>query len=344
VPASTLADAANPGRAYPPRLETVRAFVTACGVTTGLARWEQAWRTVQHRRRTAGAGSVIGHADRPRQLPRAVRHFVGRRDLLARVDTLRRTRAGDDQWTPVINLTGPAGIGKTAAAVHWARRTATAYPDGQLYVDLRGSTGRSAVSVHDALASALSALGIGDSDLPTGHAARIGLYRSLTHSRQLLILLDDATGVEQVRALLPTGPASLTLVTSRSTLPALIAHEDAATLPVRPLAATEAVRLLAMLIGAERTDREVGAARELVCLCGCQPLAVRIAAARLIEAPQQPLAAYVRQLRSVAAVEDGNAGGENGAGEPERDHDLYADRQLPAEPGDGRIQRLQRPR
>jgi hypothetical protein len=344
VPASTLADATNPGRAFPPRLETVRAFVTACGVTTGLARWEQAWRTVQHRRRTARAGTGAGHTDRPRQLPRAVRHFVGRRNLLAWVDTLGRTLGADDQWTPVINLTGPPGVGKTAAAVHWARRSATAYPDGQLYVDLGGSSGRSAVNVHDALASALSALGIGGSDLPTEHAARIGLYRSLTHSRRLLVLLDDAIGVEQVRPLLPTGPASLALVTSRNTLPALIAHEDAATLRVGPLAPTEAVQLLALLIGAERTGREPDAARELVGLCGCQPLAVRMAAARLIEVPRQPLTTYVRQLRSVAAVEDGDAGGEDGAGEPQRDQDLYPDRQLPAEPGDGRVQRFQRPR
>jgi hypothetical protein len=295
VPASTLADATNPGRARLPRLATVRAFVRACGVTTGLAQWEQAWRTVQHLQRAA-SDTPVRLPGRPDQLPPAARHFVGRRDLLCRLDEVVHTHRDTRCWAPVVNLAGPAGAGKTAAAVLWARQNVPTYPDGRLFVNLYGSVGGAAdITGHDALRMLLTALGIDEPDVPADPTVRLGLYRSLIEPRQCLVMLDDADSHEQVRPLLPGGPKSLTLVTSRRPLARLVTHQDAVVLPLEPLEPTEAVRLLGLLIGEERVAREHAAAHQLLQRCGYLPLSIREAAAYLVEAPHRSLAEYVRQ-------------------------------------------------
>jgi hypothetical protein len=290
VPTSTLADAVNPRRPQLPRLETVRAFVLACGAGADLARWELAWRTVRGRQ-----GSAVARSSRPRQLPRPAEHFVGRQELLDRLDRGHPSRAGCPEWTPVVVIVGGAGVGKSALALRWVHRHADEYPDGQLYVDLRDATG-DLRAAHRALPAMLAALGVPKAEVPAGFPARVGLYRSLTRSRRLLVVLDGAPGAAQVRPLLPAGPSCLAVVTSRDRLTGLVARDDARRLTVGPLAPVESWRLIELLVGIDRTVREPAAVRELARLCGHLPLALRIAAARLADAPQWPLACFVSRL------------------------------------------------
>jgi hypothetical protein len=288
VPTSTLADAVNPTRPRLPRLETVRAFVVACGARADLAQWELAWRAVQGRRRPV--------AIQPRQLPRPAEHFVGRRRLLDRFDRPESRQPGGGQWAPVVAVVGGAGVGKSALALRWAHRHAGGYPDGQLYVDLHDATGEPAGAAHQALPPLLGALGVPEAEIPAGFAARVGLYRSLTRSRRLLVLLDDVPDAAQARALLPAGPSCVAIVTSRDRLSGLVARDDACRVSLPPLEPAESEELIGLLIGTERTAREPAATRELARLCGHLPLALRIAAARLADAPQWPLGCYVSRL------------------------------------------------
>jgi hypothetical protein len=299
VPSSTLADAVNLSRPQLPRLETVRAFVVACGGGADLVRWQQAWQMVQSRHRPAGGyrGRV---PDPPRQLPRPAEHFVGRRDMLDRLDRPPEDR----QWAPVVAIVGGAGVGKTALALRWAHQQADSYPDGQLYVDLHDAGAR--LSAADrALPMLLAALGVPEAEVPAGFAARVGLYRSLTRARRLLVMLDGAPDAGQVRALLPAGPSCVAVVTSRDRLSGLVAMEGAWRLTLRPLSAGAAERLIGLLVGQERTGREPAATRQLCRLCGYLPLALRIAAARIADAPQWPIAGYVNRLATnpMAALE-----------------------------------------
>jgi hypothetical protein len=302
VPASTLADAINPARPRLPRLDTVRALVRACGGEAELARWEQAWRVVQARQqRTETPPPELAPVIRPRQLPPAVRHFVGRREPLDQLDRLHRTHLTDRHWVPLATVVGPPGVGKTALAVRWARHVAEAYPDGQLYLDLRGAAAQPTTAA-DALPYLLGALGVPPAEIPGWFADRLGLYRSLTQRSRLLVVLDDAHGADQVRGLLPAGPACLTVVTSRDPLAGLVAREDAVPLRLGPLCPAEAERLITLLVGADRTGREPEATRELARLCRFLPLAIRIASAHLIDAADEPLAGYVRRLSAPSSA------------------------------------------
>jgi hypothetical protein len=195
----------------------------------------------------------------------------------------------------VVAIVGGAGVGKSALALRWVHRHADEYPDGQLYVDLRDATG-DLRAAHRALPAMLAALGVPEAEVPAGFPARVGLYRSLTRARRLLVVLDDAPDPAQVRPLLPAGPSCLAVVTSRHRLSGLVARDDARRLTVGPLAPVESWRLIGLLVGTDRTAREPTAVRELARLCGHLPLALRIAAARLADAPQWPLACFVSRL------------------------------------------------
>jgi predicted ATPase len=298
VPSSTLADAANPGRPQLPRLETVRAFVLACGAHIDLVRWELAWRIVQSRHLP---GCAPAPPSRPRQLPRPAEHFVGRRDVLDELDRPPDARP----WAPLVAIVGGAGVGKSALALRWAHQQADSYPDGQLYVDLQDAGHQPVNAICQALLLLLGALGVPAYEVPAGLAARVGLYRSLTRARRLLVMLDGAPDAGQVRALLPAGPACLTVVTSRNRLSGLVARDGARRLALPPLPPASAEQLIGLLVGPERTAREPAAARQLCRLCDYLPLALRIAAARIADAPQWPIAAYVNRLATnpMAALE-----------------------------------------
>ncbi|MGH3222825.1 MAG: hypothetical protein ACRDPY_29710, partial [Streptosporangiaceae bacterium] len=186
-------------------------------------------------------------------------------------------------------------MGKTALAVHWAHQVAGRFPDGQLYVNLRGYDPRAPVSAADALAGLLRALGVHDGELPAGTDERAARYRSLLAGRRMLVVLDNACDAEQVRPLLPGSSTCVTVITSRDSLAGLVARDGARRLDLDLLPGAEAVGLLRALIG-ERVDAEPEAALGLAALCARLPLALRVTAERAVAEPTAPLAGLVAEL------------------------------------------------
>jgi tetratricopeptide (TPR) repeat protein len=296
VPRSTLADALSRHRDRLPALDVVRRFVRACGVTgVDALSWEERWRQLQAARVAAPVAAAAARTGRPvpRQLPAEVSGFVGRGEAIAELDAMCGL---DDDAGPVVisAVAGTAGVGKTALAVHWAHRAAGQFPDGQLYVNLRGYHPGPPMRPIEALAHFLQALGIANEQIPVETHQAAGLYRSLLAGRRMLVLLDNAADPDQVRPLLP-GSGCLVLVTSRDQLSGLVARDGARRLTLDRLPEPEAVCLLRGLLG-ERVDREPAAASALVDRCVGLPLALRIAAAQLADHPQLRLAGYLDQL------------------------------------------------
>jgi DNA-binding SARP family transcriptional activator/tetratricopeptide (TPR) repeat protein len=216
----------------------------------------------------------------PAQLPAAPSGFVGRAGELRRLDAAA-TRGDAGPAAVVISaVSGAAGVGKTALALHWAHRMAGRFPDGRLYVDLRGfDPGGRVVDPGDALRGFLAALGAPADSVPADFDAQAALYRSLLAGRRVLVVLDNARDAAQVRPLLPGTPGCLVVVTSRDQLTPLVA---AGAQPIRldVLSAAEANELLARRLGAERVAAEPGAADQITVACARLPLALGIAAAR----------------------------------------------------------------
>ncbi|MFF2011506.1 BTAD domain-containing putative transcriptional regulator [Streptomyces sp. NPDC058195] len=224
----------------------------------------------------------------PRLLPRGVRGFLGRD---AELDTLDQiTGAGT-----LALVTGPAGVGKTALALHWAHRAQSRYPDGTLFADLRGFGGVPAEPA-ETVREFLLALGVPARGLPESAASAAALYRELTAERALLIVLDNARGTDQLRPLLPAGTGSAVLVTSRTRLGGLIVEELARPLPLDVLGPAPAAALLAAAVGEERVAAEPEAADRLARLCDGLPLALRITAAQLAARPHWRLADLAAEL------------------------------------------------
>ena len=245
----------------------------------------------------------------PRQLPGGVGFFAGREAELKQLDTLLDQADGGAEpdgpgGAVVISaVAGMAGVGKTALAVHWARRVAGRFPDGQLYVNLRGyDTEGAAVTAEEVTGWFLVALGVPAAQLPADAQARCGLYRSVLAGRRVLIVLDNARDPAQVRPLLPASAGCLVVVTSRSSLAGLAAGEGAWPLRLGPLGAEEGVRLLAARLGAERVAAEPAAVTELVGRCGRLPLALAVMAARAAADPGLPLGVLARQLAAAASA------------------------------------------
>ncbi|MDG4820519.1 BTAD domain-containing putative transcriptional regulator [Asanoa sp. WMMD1127] len=208
----------------------------------------------------------------PAQLPAAVVDFAGRHDVFATLDALAARRPA-----PPVVIAGLAGAGKTAAAVQWGHSTRDRFPDGQLCLDLRGASARPPVAPMEALAHFLHALGVAPDEIPGELDEAVGLWRSVTAVRRILVVLDNAATADQVRPLLPGGPGCMVVVTSRDQLRGLTAREGAVGLELGVLAPDEAVELVGKLVpGATEAE-----AAELARLCGHLPLAVRIAAANL---------------------------------------------------------------
>lgn len=231
----------------------------------------------------------------PFQLPPDVRGFVGRAAELSSLDRLLRSLRQDRPGPAVASIGGMAGVGKSALAVHWAHRVRAAFPDGQVFLPLRGASG-DPVGPVAALTRLVRSID-DDADPPSDVDALVARYRTLTGSRQLLVLLDDAAGAEQVRPLLPTGPRTVTLVTGRADLRGLVALDGARPYRLEMLDASTGTALLAEILGADRVAADPGSASALVALCGGLPLALRITAADLATAPERPLAAQVLRLR-----------------------------------------------
>jgi DNA-binding SARP family transcriptional activator/tetratricopeptide (TPR) repeat protein len=256
----------------------------------------------------------------PAQLPAAVTAFTGRDEQLARLDGLigadpSRLVAGEPGMlvgggpgavvggedgaavaVPVVVVSGTAGVGKTALAVHWGQRVRGRFPDGQLYVDLRGYASAPPLRPVDALAGFLPALGVPAERVPADPEQAAALYRTLLADRRVLVVLDNARDVEQVRPLLPGSPGCLVLVTSRDTLTGLVARDGAHPIGLDVLAAGEARALLDRLLGPARTAAEPAATADLADRCGRLPLALRIAAAHLLAHPARTIADQVKAL------------------------------------------------
>ncbi len=228
---------------------------------------------------------------RPAQLPPDAADFTGRTAPVRVLDEALGTPSG--QALVIATVVGMGGVGKTALALHVAHRVRESYPDGQLYVDLRGSDPVPA-DPEAVLSSFLVALGVPGDAVPDGLDARSALFRSVVDGRRLLLVLDNAKDTAQIRPLLPGAVGCAVLTTGRTRpagLPATV-HVD-----LDVFHPSEALELLGRTIGADRLAAERDAALELVVACGYLPLAVRIVAARLAARPGWTVETLSRRLQ-----------------------------------------------
>jgi tetratricopeptide (TPR) repeat protein/transcriptional regulator with XRE-family HTH domain len=279
------------GRVATPQKETVRLLADALRLT-GQARAE--FRAVARSRPAPG-----GVAASVRSLPREIASFTGRqrelRELMVAV-----TGAADAGGVVGIHaIGGMAGVGKTAFAVHAAHRLADRFPAGQIFLPLHGHTpGQQPVDPTDALASLLLTLGVAPDQIPPGLEARMALWRDRLAGRQLLLILDDAAGSEQVLPLLPGTGGSLVLVTSRRHLSAL---DDATAISLDTLPAEDAAGLLIRLAGRPGLGAGDPGVAESTRLCGYLPLAIGMVARQLRHHPAWSAAGRAADL--AAAVD-----------------------------------------
>ncbi|HEV7711458.1 MAG TPA: tetratricopeptide repeat protein [Asanoa sp.] len=246
----------------------------------------------------------------PAQLPLDTYGFSSRAAELAGLDTILAS-TNDSSAPPIALISGTAGVGKTALAVHWAHRVRGSFPDGQLFVNLQAfhPTG-AALPAGDALRGFLEALAVPAPRIPVDLPGRASLYRSLLAGRRVLIVLDNAGHPDQIRPLLPGSPGCLVVVTSRDRLPGLVAAEGAHPVNLGLLPAADAQELLARRVGVARVVAESGAADEIVSACAGLPLALVVAAARAVTQPDLPLAKLAADLRDVRVGLDAFATGD----------------------------------
>ncbi|HEX7308586.1 AfsR/SARP family transcriptional regulator [Lentzea sp.] len=244
----------------------------------------------------AGTPVVAAKPERvvPSQLPADIPDFVGRGEAVSLITALLRTAQG----VPVVTLAGPPGVGKTALAVHAAHRMRADFPDGQLYVNLRGYAPGPPLSAVDVLPRFLRALGTEPDQVPLDQDEQEAMFRSTLTGQRVLLLLDNASSAEQIRPLLPGSPGCAVLVTSRDTLRGLAVSHAASNVRLDVLDWHETKALLAGIVGADEVASQEDAALELASLCAHLPLALRIAAANLVSRPELSIADYVEELRA----------------------------------------------
>ncbi|MEJ2857451.1 MULTISPECIES: AfsR/SARP family transcriptional regulator [unclassified Saccharothrix] len=227
----------------------------------------------------------------PRQLPPDIADFVGREDLHREV-TAVFTATSSPTAVPIAVVTGPPGSGKSALTVHLAHRLSDRFPDGQLFVRLGDGTHRPR-DTGEVLAELLAGVGVGLASIPEDVEARAAAFRSRIAGRAVLLVLDGAADLDQVRLLLPGGARCAVLVSSRHHLAGL---PGSRVLRLDPLDHADALRLLSGIIGADRVDRERTSADAVVEATGGLPLALRIVGARLATRPSLPLSALAVRL------------------------------------------------
>ncbi|MGW4210612.1 tetratricopeptide repeat protein [Lentzea sp. NPDC004789] len=230
----------------------------------------------------------------PRQLPAQPTGFTGRASALSTLDSLAPSR--DDGAVTIIAISGTAGVGKTALAVQWAHRVRDRFPDGQLYANLRGHAKGGATPPIEVLAQFLIALEVPAERVPVDLETAAAMFRTLTTDRRMLVLLDNAAGPDQVRPLLPAGPACV-VVTGRERMTGLVALHGARQVTLDVLSPEDSVDLLAHVLAPQRVRAEPVAAAELAKLCAHLPLALRIAAANLADHPERGIEDHVADLR-----------------------------------------------
>lgn len=277
------------GRIHRARPATVRLLADALELV-GADR-DQFLRAAAGEARTSGGPATA--RPKPAQLPPDLPHFAGRAGELARMTAI----FDNAEHGPVVisALSGTAGVGKTVFAVHWAHAVAARFNDGQLYVNLRGfDHAMPVLDPSEAIRGFLDALAVPPERIPVGLDEQVGLYRSLLAGKRILVLLDNARDVEQVRPLLPGSPEAFVVVTSRDQLlPLVAAGAHSMTLDVLPQA--EARELLARRIGSDRVESEPRAVEAIVTACAGLPLALAIAAARS-QTTGFPLSAVASEL------------------------------------------------
>ncbi|KQV13352.1 MULTISPECIES: BTAD domain-containing putative transcriptional regulator [unclassified Kitasatospora] len=229
----------------------------------------------------------------PAALPGDVTDFVGRQRELADLDQVLVEAGGNA--VPIAVVSGTAGVGKTALALHWSHLARARFPDGQLYVDLRGYDPQQPLSGEDALSRLLSALGLPAQEIPVEPADRVTRYRTEVSGRRILILLDNASSVDQVRPLLPGTASCAVVVTSRDSLGELVARHGARRLGLDLLPMSDSLDLLRRLIG-ERVDCEPAVSESLAAQCVGLPLALRVAAELAATLRTTPLPYLVSEL------------------------------------------------
>ncbi len=271
----------------------------------------------------------------PAQLPLDAPGFSGRREELSMLQAMLpakpggsghpgRAEAGQqgsnqpdqrdqtDQTVPIVVISGTAGTGKTALAIRFGHQVAKRFPGGQLYVNLRGlDPATPPMEPAEALRFFLDALGVPPYRIPADTDCRSALFRSLLDDRQMLIVLDNARNVAQVRPLLPGAPGSLVVVTSRNEMTGLVAAEGAVPLTLDVLGEAEAHEMLVRRLGQARVAAEPGAADEIIAACARLPLALGIAVGRAAGRPKRPLTELAAELHDARgrldALEAGDA-------------------------------------
>jgi len=233
----------------------------------------------------------------PRQLPADIADFTGReQELTVLDDWLAASDAEPAEAPPALALVGGGGLGKTTLALHWAHLAADRFPDGQLYVNLRGFATVGELPPEQALSGFLSGLGVPPGQVPVDRDEAAALFRTRLSDRRILVVLDNAGGDHQVLPLLPGSGPSRVLVTSRDPLPGTIARGLLRPFRLGELTTAETEQLLTRIVGRSRVSSDPDAAGRLARLCAGLPLAVRITAAQLAGNPELPVADQLAEL------------------------------------------------
>lgn len=269
------------------RRETARLLADALGLS-GPAR--AAFEVAARGRMTSDAKGLAS----VRMLPRDVAAFTGRGAELADLVSAVTGAGGAHPAAGIWTIGGMAGVGKTAFAVHAAHRLAAGYPDGQIFLPLHGHTpGHDPVEPADAIAGLLQAIGVNAAEVPAGLQARVQRWRDRSAGRRLLLVLDDATGHDQVRPLLPGSGESLVLITSRRHLTAL---EDARAVSLPALPPRDAATMLTRLAARPELKQDDVAVVKIARLCGYLPLAIGMLARHLHHHPAWTVADLAEDL------------------------------------------------
>jgi tetratricopeptide (TPR) repeat protein/transcriptional regulator with XRE-family HTH domain len=280
------------GQTAAPRPVTVRLLADAFGLTS---RDRDQFCAAAH---PPTADRAERDAMAPAQLPANVAGFVGRTESLRQLNLLLDRGADEPTAVVVTAVAGAAGIGKTTLAVHWAHSVRDRFPDGQLYIDLRGfDPSGTVMDPVDVIRRFLDALAVPGERIPADPGAQADLYRTQLADKTMLIVLDNARDADQVRPLLPGAPGCLVLITGRRQLTSLVAAEGVHQLRLDVLSPDEARELFARRLGADRVRSESDAVDELITWCAGLPLALAIVAANAATHPHVPLVALADRLR-----------------------------------------------
>jgi DNA-binding SARP family transcriptional activator/tetratricopeptide (TPR) repeat protein len=288
-------------------------LVEELGIEPGPGLRESYLKVLRQEPAAPAAPAAAGPPDPvPAQLPADVVAFTGRADSLRGLDL----HAGRHGGTPagVSVVVGSAGVGKTALVRHWAHAARGRYPDGQLFVDLRGYADGEPLRPLDVLGTFLRALGVAPERVPPELDEAAAAYRTRLADRRMLIVLDNARSAAQVRPLLPGGSHCHVVVTSRDSLAGLMAVDGARPIRLKPFTSGQSRRLLIELLGERRVREDAPAAEALAEACAHLPLALRIVGADLSLRPDTPLAGKVTaldggsQLAELALPGDDDAG------------------------------------